>query len=120
MDQKNYLKKQRTYTVGYIVAALLTLFVYLVVMNKLWDATTLAFVALAAAALQLIVQSRFFLHLKKGERSPWKMSSYVFTWIMLLIVVVGSLWVMMNLNYNMGMSPSQMLEHIEKENTKGF
>ncbi len=119
-DRKSFLKKQRSYTIGYSIAALLTLFVYSIVMAQLWAATTIAVVALVAAVLQLVVQTKFFLHLKFRVRGAWQLYSYLFTWLMLTIVVVGSLWVMMNLNYNMHMSPHQMLERIQKENKKGF
>jgi cytochrome o ubiquinol oxidase operon protein cyoD len=120
MDKQKYLKAQRTYTAGYLLSAALTLTVYVVTVLHNWTMTTLAAVALLAAALQLLVQSKFFLHLKFKKHGAWKLYSYVFTWIMLLIVVVGSLWVMMNLNYNMHMSSHEMLERIQKENSKGF
>ncbi len=120
MEKNEYAKKQRSYTIGYVLSALLTVSIYWITVMKLWNMTTLAVVALVAAALQMIVQSRFFLHLKSGEGYRWKLISYVFTWIMLLIVVIGSLWVMMNLNYNMRMSPSEMLQSIQSQNGKGF
>lgn len=108
------------YTVGYLAAAALTLFVYSVVTAQLWQTSTVAAITLVAAVAQLIVQTKFFLHLKLRKRGAWKLYSYVFTWMMIVIVVLGSLWVMMNLNYNMHMSPHQMLERIQKENKKGF
>ncbi|MGB4761977.1 MAG: hypothetical protein WBP12_01305 [Candidatus Saccharimonas sp.] len=120
MDRKSFLKKQRVYTIGYLIAAALTLFVYSAVIAYTWTTTTLAIIALVAAVLQLLVQTKFFLHVKLHGRGAWKLYSYVFTWLMMIIVVVGSLWVMMNLNYNMHMTPGQMLERIEKENKKGF
>lgn len=120
MDKKRYARAQRSLTYGYVISALLTLSIYLIVMFNLWGVTIIAIVALVAAALQLLTQSRFFLHLGKRERQVWWMSTYLFTWLMLLIVTVGSLWVMFNLNYNMGMSPDQMLQKIQIENQKGF
>lgn len=120
MERKEFLKKQRSYTLGYLAAAALTLLIYSAAVAHTWTTTSLAIVALIAAVLQLLVQTKFFLHLKLHEKSAWKFYSYVFTWLMLLIVVLGSLWVMMNLNYNMHMTPDQMLERIEKENKKGF
>lgn len=120
MDKQKYLKAQRTYTIGYLLSALLTLAVYVAAVMHSWTVATLAGLALLAAILQLLVQSKFFLHLKFKKQGAWKLYTYIFTWIMLLIVVIGSLWVMMNLNYNMHMSPSEMLERIKKENSKGF
>lgn len=120
MERKDFLKRQRSYTVGYLAAAALTLFVYSAAVAHTWTTATLAAFALIAAVLQLLVQTKFFLHLRFNKQGAWKLYSYVFTWLMLIIVVMGSLWVMMNLNYNMHMSPTQMLERIQKENSKGF
>ena len=80
-----------------------------------------AYAYVVAAALQLYIQSRYFLHLDDDhERPRWRLASYIFTWFTLLIVVIGSLWIMMNLNYNMMMSPKEMNEYMLKQNTKGF
>ena len=39
---------------------------------------------------------------------------------MLLIIVVGSLWIMANMNYNMHMSPEQIKDYMIEQNKKGF
>lgn len=72
------------------------------------------------ALLQMAVQLYFFLHLSEEKKPRWKSVSLLFTIGVVLIVVCGSIWVMTHLNYNMGMSPEQMKEHIIKENKKGF
>ena len=74
-----------------------------------------------AAAAQLYIQSRYFLHLDDDKEKPkWRLASYLFTWFTLLIIVVGSLWVMNNLNYNMMMIPEEMTERMLEQNAKGF
>ncbi|MGE5298418.1 MAG: hypothetical protein ACM3KF_00060, partial [Acidobacteriota bacterium] len=54
------------------------------------------------------------------EKPKWRLASYLFTWFTLLIIVVGSLWIMNNMNYNMMMSPEQMTDYMLKQNAKGF
>jgi len=62
--------------------------------------------------VQLIVQMVFFLHIGRG--SHWKAVTFVFTAIFVLIVVVGTIWIMNNLNYNMmDMSPTEMQQYME-------
>ncbi|MEO8691545.1 MAG: cytochrome C oxidase subunit IV family protein [Candidatus Saccharimonas sp.] len=119
MEKKQYTKAQVAYTFGYVASAGLTLIIYVIASLDAWREAVIAVVALAAAVLQLVVQSRFFLHLKRDKEMSWQLGSYIFAWVMLLIVVIGSLWVMFNLNYNMGMSPDEMLHQINVQNTKG-
>ncbi len=116
-----YVKERSRYTYAYFLAAALTLAAYAIVQGSLIEGVSLGVVLLVAAALQLYIQSRYFLHLDdKREVPKWRLASYVFTWLTLLIVVVGSLWIMANLNYNMSMSSSEMTEYMLKQNGKGF
>jgi len=116
-----YKQERSRYTYAYLLAAGLTFAAYALVVGKLLEGTTLAAALLGAAALQLYVQSRYFLHLDDKKETPrWRLVSYMFTWLTLLIVVVGSLWIMSNLNYNMMMSPNDMTKYMLEQNGKGF
>lgn len=123
MDDKIYRQKQISYTIGFVLSIALTVVVYFVAKSSGWSTQTITITALAAAALQVVVQSRFFLHVKRGkigDDNDWQLGTYLVAWAMLSIIVFGSLWVIHNLNYNMGMTPDQMLDKIKIENTKGF
>jgi cytochrome o ubiquinol oxidase operon protein cyoD len=73
----------------------------------LWPTEVLVYIILALAVVQLVVQSVFFLHV--GRDNKWKLITYLFAILIVLIIVVGSLWIMNNLNYNMmQMTPEQM------------
>ncbi len=62
--------------------------------------TTLAVVVICAV-VQVIVHLIYFLHLDSKSEGGWNLVAIVFSAIIILIVVVGSLWIMWNLNYNM-------------------
>jgi cytochrome o ubiquinol oxidase operon protein cyoD len=51
--------------------------------------------------IQVLVHLVYFLHLDSKSEGGWNMVAIVFSAIIILIVVVGSLWIMWNLNYNM-------------------
>jgi cytochrome o ubiquinol oxidase operon protein cyoD len=51
------------------------------------------------AVMQLVIQVVFFLHIGRGSRL--KLVTFGFALLIILIVVVGSIWIMNNLNYNM-------------------
>lgn len=65
------------------------------------------------AVLQLLVQLIFFLHLGKGNDKRWNTLAFLFMIMVVLIVVIGSLWIMYNLNYNM--SGHEVEQHLIEE-----
>lgn len=120
MKHESYKSQQTNYSIGYIISALLCIGIYVIATLGAWPTKTILIVALIAAAVQTLVQSYFFLHLKRKGPMGWHLITYLVAWAMLLIIVVGSLWVVSNMNYNMGMDPEQMLQKIKIENSKGF
>lgn len=120
-QRSTYAKEQLRYSYAYVMAAGLTFFAFSLASGSLVTGTWLAALLLGAAATQLYVQSRYFLHLDDKKETPrWRLASYAFTWLTLLIVVVGSLWIMVNLNYNMMMDSSEMTDYMLEQNGKGF
>jgi len=105
------------YIVGFILSIVLTLVAYFTIVNG-WLAGRGALLFVAALAIvQLLVQLLFFLHLG-DERGPrWNLMTFLFAGLVVVIVVVGSLWIMYNLNHNMkfDMTPGQVDQTIIKD-----
>lgn len=117
----SYNKSVLRYCLGALIAGAITAAIYVVAMNGLVAAAIgMTAVILGAALVQLVVQLYFFLHIGEGEKPRWQLHSFWLTGVMILIVVVGSIWIMKNLDYNMGMSPEQMSKYMLQENKKGF
>lgn len=62
------------------------------------------------AIVQLVAQLIFFLHLGKGSDSSWNLAALFSTAFIVLLLVVGSIWIMNHLNYNM--TPSEMNDYL--------
>ena len=122
MKPKNreYRRQQFRYAYAYILAAALTIAVYTVTVGGPFDGSIFVSVVLFAAAIQVYVQSRYFLHLDDKETPRWRLMSYAFTWLTLLIIAVGSVWIMGHINYNMGMSPTQVNKYMEDQSLRGY
>jgi cytochrome o ubiquinol oxidase operon protein cyoD len=58
-------------------------------------------VILGFAAVQLVVQMVYFLHLNSKAEGGWNMMALVLTLVLLVIVMSGSIWVMHHMNTNM-------------------
>ena len=114
------MRRIRSYCIGGILALFLTIAAYGLVVTDVLDQKAAAAIVLGLALLQFMVQSKFFLHIMPTRLRDARTASYLFVLVMIAIIVAGSLWIMANLNYNMGMSPEQMTEYMIKQNKKGF
>lgn len=115
-----YDAQYRRYAFGFLGALIITGAIYLATTGAWLSGMALAALLLALASAQLLIQLLVFLHIR-GEKKPrWTLWSIVYTVVMMLIIVVGSMWIMHNMNYNMHMTPEQMDELMLQQNKKGF
>lgn len=102
------------YITGFVLSIVLTLAAYFLIVNHwLLGLGALLFVAVLAI-LQLLVQLLFFLHLGEERGPRWNLMTFLFAGMVVVIVVIGSLWIMYNLNYNMthDMTPDEIDQSI--------
>ncbi|MFN7093920.1 MAG: cytochrome o ubiquinol oxidase subunit IV [Burkholderiales bacterium] len=91
----------KSYIVGFILSIVLTIIPYLIVVDHMLIGNALLLTVVGLAVLQLLVQLVFFLHLSTASEQRWNLMTFMFTILILIILVVGTLWIMWNLNYNM-------------------
>ncbi|HEV7952183.1 MAG TPA: cytochrome o ubiquinol oxidase subunit IV [Candidatus Saccharimonadales bacterium] len=108
-----------SYAVGFILSIALTVFAYALAVNDTfrdkWSPTMIAIVLAVLASIQLVVQLLFFLHLGSEPKPRWKLVSFIFAFIVLGIIVFGSLWIMFDLNSRMMMSPTDMMKYMNRQ-----
>ncbi len=114
MDQGTY----KSYITGFIISIVLTLAAYFAVVDLRMSATAILAIILALAVVQLVVQMFFFLHVAEQPGRSWKLTVFGSTLVLVLIIVIGSLWIMNHLNYNMMANPAQMQQYINDQ--QGF
>lgn len=91
----------KSYIFGFILSIILTLVPYYIVVNHVFDTPIVAISITVLAILQLLVQVIFFLHLNSESKPRWNLMAFNFTVLVVAILVAGSLWIMVNLNYHM-------------------
>ena len=91
----------KSYIIGFILSIVLTIVPYIMVVHHSFAVETILISIVAIAIVQLLIQLIFFLHLdtKNGESN--NSLAFIFTVIIIVILVTGSLWIMYNMNYNM-------------------
>lgn len=97
------------YLTGFILSVVLTAIPFWLVMGKVFDRPgTTAIVILVFAAVQMVVHIVYFLHLNAQSQGGWNMLALIFTVVLVVITLSGSLWVMFHMNHNM--MPASMHE----------
>jgi cytochrome o ubiquinol oxidase subunit IV len=102
--EKTVSKAQRTlimYIIGFVLSLLLTLAAYFSVINHVMSGTMIMLVIAGLAIAQLLVQLLFFLHLGQESKPRFNLLIFLFMVLVVGIVVIGSLWIMHHLDYNM-------------------
>lgn len=96
------------YLAGFALAAVLTAIPFFIVMTgAISNRALAAFTVVAFAVAQIVVHTFAFLHVNARAQGGWTLVAYVFTVVLVVITIGGSLWIMQHLNLNMmpGMAP---------------
>ena len=107
--------KLSTYVSGFLFSLALTLAAYFAVVNHVWNGGYLIAFVVGLALVQLVVQLIFFLHLNNESHPRWNLVSLISTLSVISLLVVGSLWIMGHLNYNMMTTPGEINTYIMQE-----
>lgn len=87
--------------IGFGASVVLTAIPFLLVMHGTLDKQATALIIMAFAAVQVVVHMIFFMHMNTKAEGGWTMMALIFTIIMVVIALSGSLWVMHHLTTNM-------------------
>ncbi len=103
-----------SYSLGFLTSVELTLGAYLLVAHHAFSSGRLIFAIIGLAIAQLLVQLVFFLHLGRESKPRWNLVVFSFALTVVLILVIGSLWIMNHLDYS-HMTPAQTDTSIIKD-----
>jgi len=91
----------KSYIVGFALSILLTLGSFGLVMGGTVSHTLAVPGLIVLCVAQLLVQLVFFLHMGASKSQRDNTMTFLFTVVILAIIVGGSLWVLHNMNANM-------------------
>lgn len=91
----------KSYLIGFILSIILTIIPFGIVMRGGMAESTVVAVLVICAIVQVLIQLGCFLHLNTSSAQRWNLLAILFTGVLVLIVIGGSLWVMYWMNANM-------------------
>ena len=91
----------RDYAVGFILSVILTAAAFAVVMSRVMAPEPTVFTIAGLAAVQVMVHLVCFLHLSTASAQRWNVTAMAFAVVVVVILIVGSLWIMHNMSDHM-------------------
>ena len=100
------------YVAGFVLSVILTAIPFWLVMaGVIANPVSTASLVMGLGVIQIFVHMIFFLHMNTKSEGGWTMLALIFTIVIVVIALVGSLWVMHHLNTNMMVHP-EMMKHL--------
>ena len=94
------------YLIGFFVSVVLTIIPFWLVMGDVFSSTAATvLLILVLGVAQIFVHLRYFLHIDTSSEGGWQLMALMFSMVLLVIVLVGSIWVMNHLHENMMLMP---------------
>lgn len=103
------------YAVGFMGSLALTLGAYLLAVNHVMSAFVLIPVLMVCACFQFVVQVLNFLHVSGETSSRERLVILLCAGVIMFILVLGSMWIMTNLDSRMMQSPGQMEQYMTRQ-----
>lgn len=91
----------KEYVTGLILSIILTIIPFGLVMSHALTPAVAIVVILACAGAQLLVQAIFFLHMNSSSEQSWNLSTGIYTLMIFVLLIVGSMWIFTHLHHNM-------------------
>ena len=100
----------KSYMIGFVLSVILTVIPFWLVMGKVFsDPVVTVAIVMILGAIQIIVHMIYFLHMDTKSEGGWNIMALMFTIVLIVIALSGSMWVMYHLNANMmPVSPDMM------------
>jgi cytochrome o ubiquinol oxidase operon protein cyoD len=86
---------------GFMLSLLLAIGMFRIADRELLSGDIFTLAIFGLAIFQALLQLFFFMHVGLEAKPHWVSVSFVFTVLVILIIVGGSIWIMNNLNYNL-------------------
>jgi cytochrome o ubiquinol oxidase operon protein cyoD len=97
------------HTIGYVLAASLTVASFAMATTHLLTPASLVAALVVLAIGQMVVHLIFFLHITTAPAQKTNILAVILTLLIIALVVIGSVWIMSQLNHNM-MPMNQLMQ----------
>ena len=91
----------KSYLTGFVLSLILTAIAFALAMRGTLSSTAILAGICSAGLVQILVHLHYFLHLDTSSAARWNVLAMIFTLLIMILFVGGTLWIMYTLNYRM-------------------
>jgi cytochrome o ubiquinol oxidase operon protein cyoD len=91
----------KSYLTGFVLSLILTAIPFALVMRGTLSSSVIIAGIFSAGIVQILVHLHYFLHLDASSAARWNVLAMIFTLLIMVLFVGGTLWIMYTLNYRM-------------------
>jgi cytochrome o ubiquinol oxidase operon protein cyoD len=91
----------KSYIIGFLSSLILTLLAYFLAVKKPFSGSGHYFLIGGIGLIQSWILLVLFLDVGKESKPQWNLLVFLFTVMVTLILILGSMWIMYHLNYNL-------------------
>ena len=91
----------QSYLTGFVLSLILTAIPFALVLNGTLSSSAILAGIFSAGIVQILVHLHYFLHLDTSSAAGWNMLAIIFTLLIMVLFVGGSIWIMNDLHYRM-------------------
>jgi cytochrome o ubiquinol oxidase subunit IV len=89
----------KSYLTGFVLSLILTAIPFALVMSGTLPASAILVGIFGAGIVQILVHLHYFLHLDASSAARWNVLALLFTLLILVLFVGGTIWIMHSLHY---------------------
>ncbi len=91
----------KSYLTGFVLSLILTAIPFALVMSGAWSAPAALAGIFSAGLVQILVHLYYFLHLDASSAGRWNVLALIFTLLIMVLFIGGTIWIMSSLHYRM-------------------
>jgi cytochrome o ubiquinol oxidase subunit IV len=91
----------KSYAIGFVVSIVLTTIAFWLVIKSAVPHSIVLSGIIVTAVAQILVHLHYFLHLNTSSTVRWNILVLLFTLLIMILFVGGTIWIMFNLKYRM-------------------
>ena len=91
----------KSYLTGFVLSLILTAIPFSLVRNGTWSSPAILAGICSAGTVQILVHLYYFLHLDTSSAARWNVLAMIFTLLIMVLFVGGTIWIMSSLHYRM-------------------
>lgn len=89
----------KSYLTGFVLSLILTAIPFALVLSGTWSSSATLAGIFSAGIVQILVHLYYFLHLDTSSAARWNLVAMIFSVLIMVLFVGGTIWIMYNLYY---------------------